>query len=163
MSEPRKLRCYGYVNRGYEEVRDILLRTPLEPFQHATSSAAERAQSIVTTLRIGEGLVVGVDVKIELGSIERVPGPAGAREATRVHLKWRATQAASLFPSMQAVLVAWPLSATETQLEIDGSYQPPFGVVGEVVDAAIGHAVAEAAVKRLLDDFIEQLRVRSTG
>ena len=63
-----------------------------------------------------------------------------------------------VFPVMNAELLFWPLSSSETQLEIEGAYRPPLGIVGNALDAAIGHRVAEATVHRLLEDLVEQLR-----
>jgi hypothetical protein len=159
MSEPRTLRCYEYVNLGYEEVRALLMQRPWELFQRATSYASERARSIVTTLHVGAaGVIVGVDVKIELGEVEQAPAPRGAAEATRIHLKWTATQGAALFPAMDAHLTAWPLSATETQLELEGSYRPPLGALGGALDSAVLHSIAEGSVKHLVEELAAQIR-----
>lgn len=59
---------------------------------------------------------------------------------------------------MTAELSLWPLTSTETQLEILGAYRPPLGIVGNALDAAVGHRLAEATVHRFLDDVVEQLR-----
>jgi hypothetical protein len=59
---------------------------------------------------------------------------------------------------MSAQLSAWPITSTETQLELQGEYRPPFGAVGAALDAMVGHRVAEAAVERLLQDLLEQIR-----
>jgi hypothetical protein len=55
-------------------------------------------------------------------------------------------------------LSAWPLSSTETQLEIVGEYRPPMGVVGKAMDAAVGHRIAEASVHSFLEDVVEQMK-----
>ena len=77
---------------------------------------------------------------------------------TRVTLGWKAARGTSLFPQMEAVLSAWPLSAQETQIEIDGTYTPPLGAIGQALDALLLHRFAEAAVHRFLEDVVEQLR-----
>jgi hypothetical protein len=59
---------------------------------------------------------------------------------------------------MHLELSAWPLSSSETQIEIAGEYRPPLGVVGNAIDAAVGHRIAEASVKSFLDDVVEQMR-----
>ena len=59
---------------------------------------------------------------------------------------------------MHLEMSAWPLSATETQIEIAGEYRPPLGVVGNAIDAAVGHRIAEASVHRFLEDVVEQIR-----
>ena len=83
---------------------------------------------------------------------------AGLSPVTRVTLAWEAKRAAGFFPVMRADLSFFPLTSTETQLELEGSYRPPLGVVGSVADAALGHRVAEATVHRFLEDIVEQIR-----
>jgi hypothetical protein len=50
------------------------------------------------------------------------------------------------------------LTATETQLDFAGRYQPPLGPLGSVLDAAIGHRIAEASVHRFVADVAQHLR-----
>ena len=59
---------------------------------------------------------------------------------------------------MRAQLSIWPLTSTETQLELEGEYRPPLGLVGSALNAAVGKVLAEASVHRLLDDAVEQLK-----
>jgi hypothetical protein len=158
MKEPR-VRIYQYVNRPYGAVRELLRLRPEEVFRHATTSAAARASAVAASLHTGvAGVDVGVDVRIHVQSVRDDAGVAGMSPVTRVDLAWEALRAPALFPVMKAQLSFWPLTASETQLEIEGAYRPPMGVVGNVVDAAIGHRVAEAVVHRFLDDVAEQLR-----
>jgi hypothetical protein len=82
----------------------------------------------------------------------------GLSPVTRVSLRWEAARASALFPAMKARLSAWPLYADETQLEIDGDYTPPLGLVGNALDALVGHRIAEAAVHQFLEDVIEQIK-----
>lgn len=159
MSEPRTLRSYQYVNRSYEAVRELFRQRPLEVFQQATTSASERANAIAASLHAGvAGIGVGVDVRIHVQAVQDEAGIAGMSPLTRVTLAWEAVRAPALFPVMRAELSFFPLTSTETQLEIEGAYRPPLGIVGNVVDAAVGHRVAEATVHRFLDDVVEQIR-----
>jgi hypothetical protein len=159
MSEPRQLRCYQYVDRPYTKVRALLHARALELLEHASSSAAARARSLTTTLRVAvAGIEIGVDVRPRLDRVREEDGVAGMSPVTFVDLTWEAARTPGLFPAMQAVLSAWPLSATETQLEIEGRYRLPLGTVGKAIDAAVMHRVAEASVHRLLEDLVEQIR-----
>ncbi len=159
MSEPRKLRCYAYVNRPYGAVREVMRLRPLEVFQRATTSAAARASALAASLHARmAGVDVGVDVRIDVKGVRDDEGVAGLSPVTRVAIGWEAAHARGLFPIMDAELSFWPLTATETQLEIEGAYRPPLGVVGNAIDAAAGHRIAEATVHRFLDDVVEQLR-----
>jgi hypothetical protein len=158
MSEPRKLRCYQYVPRPFGEVRELLRQRPLEVFRHATTTAAERASAIAANLHaVAAGLDVGVGIAIRVQGVHDEEGVAGVSPVTRVVLVWEAARSPAFFPVMQAELVIWPLTSTETQLEIVGAYRPPLGIVGNAVDAALGHRVAEAVVQRFLEDVAQQV------
>jgi hypothetical protein len=159
MSQPRKVRCYQYVNRPYAAVRELLAQRGTAVFQRATASASSRAGEVGATLHAGVGAVeVGVDVRIHVHAVSEDEGVAGLTPVLHVKLGWEAARAAALFPVMKADLSIWPITATETQLEIEGTYRPPLGMVGNAGDAVLGHRIAEASVHRFLDDIVEQLR-----
>src|SRR5215472_16166522 len=159
MSQPRKLRCYEYVARPYERVRALLRERGAEVFQHATTSATARADALSSTLRVGvPGFEIGIDVRIHIRGFREEEWIAGLAPVTRVSLAWEAARATALFPATQAELSAWPLSGEETELEIEGEYRPPLGALGNAIDAAVGHRIAEAAVHRFLQDIAEQIR-----
>jgi hypothetical protein len=159
MSQSRKLRCYEYVNRPYAQVAALLRGSPLELMQRATKSAASRATSLAANLHVGVGgIEIGVDVRTYVRGVREEKGTAGLSPVMVLELGWEASRAPALFPSMHLELSVWPLSSTETQVEIAGEYRPPLGVVGDAVDAAIGHRVAEAAVHSFLEDVVEQIR-----
>jgi hypothetical protein len=50
------------------------------------------------------------------------------------------------------------LSSEETQLDLHGFYLAPFGVLGGAFDALAGHRVAEASVRRFVEDVARYLR-----
>jgi hypothetical protein len=155
----RKLRCYAYVNRPFEEVSKRLHDRTDDLFPKATSTAAARAGQVAANLRVKAGAIdVGVDVSIRIGTVREEEGHPGMSPIVRVPITWEAVRGAALFPAMSAELSVWPLSATETQVELDGTYNPPLGAVGGALDAVVGHRVAEAAVHRFLDDVVEGLR-----
>lgn len=159
MSEHRKLRCYQYVNRPYEQVCALLRHQPLELLKRATSSAAARAGTLAANLHVTiGGFEVGVDVRPHLQRIREEQSVAGLSPVTVLEIGWEASRAPGLFPSMHLELSAWPLSPTETQLEIAGEYRPPFGVIGNAMDAAVGHRIAEATVHAFLEDVVEQMK-----
>ena len=63
-----------------------------------------------------------------------------------------------LFPIMKADLSIYPLTATETQLDFKGVYEPPLGPLGKAVNAMVGHRIAEVSVHRFVSDVAEYLR-----
>lgn len=158
----RTLRCYDYVPVPYQAVRDALRRDALAIFQRATQSAGARAGDVVAHLGAKVGpFEVGVDAKIEIRDVAEEVTTLGDR-ITRIRLGWTAAQRAGLFPAMDAVLGVYPLSAHETQIDLDGRYEPPLGPVGVALDALLGQRIAEATMLRFLAD-VKALLQRELG
>jgi len=163
MSEPRELHCYKYVNVGYETVRDALRRDAVGLFQRATASATSRAHELASTLRVAVGaLEIGADVKIAVRAVNDKVSALGDRR-TELEIAWTAASAAGLFPSMEATLSVYPLSAQETQIDLHGRYRPPLGVVGDALDALVGHRIAEASVLRFVEDIAGRINIELGG
>ena len=159
MSKGREIRCYDYVNHPYKQVRDALGQDAPAVFQSATRAAASRAQSVASELRVDlGGLAVEADIKISVNSIEEKTPGAGSPAVTRLQLEWEAAKMPRLFPLMKAELSIYPLTATETQLDFLGLYEPPLGALGKAVDAIVGHRIAEVSVHRFVSDVAEYLR-----
>jgi hypothetical protein len=159
MSQRKQVRCYGYVERPYEQVRALLHREPLELIQRATNSASARTRALIANLKVDvAGVEIGVNIRAHVNRVREEEGVAGLSPVTRVDLAWEAARAPAFFPLMSARLSAWPITSTETQLELEGDYEPPFGAVGTALDAVLGHRIAEASVDRLLQDVLEQIR-----
>ena len=62
------------------------------------------------------------------------------------------------FPVMKADLALYPLSSTETQIDLSGQYEPPMGPLGKALDAMVGHRIAEASVHRFVGAVADRLR-----
>ena len=77
--------------------------------------------------------------------------PLGAGLA--IPLSWRAAEREGLFPTFDAHLQVAPLGKTRTQLSVSASYIAPLAAVGELIDRALLHRVAEAVIK----DFTERV------
>lgn len=71
-----------------------------------------------------------------------------------VPVRWEATGAAGeLFPVLDADLVLARDGRDRTHLALTGSYRPPFGRAGAVIDRAIMHHLATATIGSLLDNL----------
>ena len=159
VNRSQKIRSYDYVNHPFEKVRDALSAHPLTVFQAATKTAAARANSLASELRIDlAGVTLGADISICVRDIVHVPAAGTAGPSTVVKLEWEATNRPHLFPFMKAELAIYPLTATETQLDFSGVYEPPLGVLGSAVDSVIGHRIAESSVHRFVSDVAQHLR-----
>ena len=159
LRQSQTLRCYAYVDRPYQAVRSLLRDRPLEVLHRATNSAVARVNELAGSLSISvAGLELGVEVNLHVRGVHDDEGIAGLFPVTHVNIGWEAARAPSLFPLMSADLAAWPLTSSETQLEIQGDYTPPLGLLGAAIDVAIAHRIAEASVHRFLEDLVEQIR-----
>lgn len=156
--ERREIRCYDYVNHPYEQVRDDLSQDAPRVFQLATKSAVSRAEAVATELHVDfGGIGIKADVKVSVNklaeTVKSIPSPS-----TRLLIEWEAATLPRFFPVMKATLSIYPLTASETQLDFLGHYEPPFGPMGKTMNAIVGKRVAEASVHRFLNDVAAYLR-----
>lgn len=150
---------YDYVNHPYEKVREVLSSNASEIFRKATKVAAQRARSVASELHVNiAGIEIGTDISISVGDIENEPKRIMSPAKTRIELKWEAAKMPHLFPLMNAELSVYPLNSTETQLELEGNYTPPLGLLGKAIDAVAGHRIAEASVDQFIKDVSVYLR-----
>jgi len=159
MNTGREIRCFDYVNHTYEQVRDALIADAPAVFQAATKAAASRAQSVASELRVNiGGIGVATDIAISVKKIEEKISESMGTPGTRLELEWESANLPSLFPFMRAELDIYPLTATETQLDFFGLYEPPLGAMGKALNAMLGHRIAEVAVHRFVNDVAAYLR-----
>lgn len=157
MGQGREIRCYDYVNHPYGRVRAALSGDARAVFRAATRAASSRAETLAAQLRVNlAGIEVSKDIAIKVRGIGE-DTRAGA-PVTKLLLEWEAAEAPRLFPFMRAELSIYPLTATETQLDFAGRYEPPLGALGSAMNAIAGHSIAEASVHRFLQDVADYLR-----
>jgi len=160
MTKDRQIRCFDYVNYGYAQVRDALRADTLGVLSRATKSAAARAEAVAVQLHVNvAGIEVGKDIDLSVGKItEESSDRVRSTPVTRLPLEWKAKESAQMFPMMHAELSIYPLTATETQLDLSGHYDPPLGLLGGAVDSVLGHRIAEASLHRFVSDVAQYLR-----
>jgi hypothetical protein len=155
----RPIRCFEYVNAPYGRVAELVRRDPLALFSAATEAASTRAESVAVGLRVDMGgMAIGSDVAITIAGVHEEESHGPSSRVTRVDLRWQAANHPAWFPTMEAFLSLYPLSAEETQVDLDGHYEPPGGLLGAGADALIGHRIAEASVHRLVREIAYRLR-----
>lgn len=101
-------------------------------------------------VRIG-GVPVRKRVVVELGE------PVKTSTWTVIPLTWKATFPQKLFPVMEGKIELAPVDKEVTRLTVSGMYQPPLGKLGEQLDEAVMHNVAEATVKELAQSIAKRL------
>src|SRR4029453_37085 len=130
-----QLHTYDYVNHPYAKVHEVLARDAAAVFRARTKAASSRAHEVAAALRIQvAGLEIQKDIVIEQKSIEQRQSAALGTLVTHIGLQWEAAKSPRLFPLRPAELKVYALTATETQLDLDGQYDPPLGPLGKVVD-----------------------------
>jgi hypothetical protein len=148
-----ELRAYAYVNRPLEVVSDALITDAETLFSRATTNAARHVVTlpVVLTANIG-GVELGAEIAVKVNGVEIGRGDDGRLERTTLQLAWKAVKHPNLFPTMRAKLAVYRLTSKETQLDLQGQYEPPLGVLGDAVDAAVGHRFAEASIEKFVAD-----------
>jgi hypothetical protein len=70
-----------------------------------------------------------------------------------IRIRWNAEGNAA-FPQFHGVLTVWGEDDPRSSyIELDGEYKPPLGVAGEAFDEVLGHQMAQATARELLDDL----------
>jgi hypothetical protein len=135
---------YAHVSRRFDDVEKALLAG-----LHSLAGLGDGAYREGERLRaqIGIGGPLAKTVEVGVGAAVR------AEDRTRLPLTWVATGVPGLFPKLEAEIVLAAVGPTLTQLTLQGSYQPPLGAVGRTVDLVLLHRLAEATVKRFVDDL----------
>jgi len=90
-------------------------------------------------------------VTVELGE------PVKTSTWTVIPITWKATFPEKLFPVMTGRIELAPVDQEVTRLTVSGMYQPPFGKLGEQIDEALMHSVAEGTVKELAESIASRL------
>ena len=72
-------------------------------------------------------------------------------------LSWRSATAPGLFPVFDGDLELTSLPGGDRQLSVMGTYRPPLAVAGAAGDALVGHAVAEACIRRFVLDVADRM------
>ena len=105
----------------------------------------------------GDGKVV-LELRAPLGdltlehavivTLSPLPSYAGYH---RMQIHWTPTGQV-LYPAFDGTLRASDEGLGFSRLDLEGSYDPPFGPAGAIFDAAVGKRVAQSAVRALLGD-----------
>lgn len=138
---------YGMVDRPFAAVEAELLAIG-DGIGETAAVAYRHGEDLVA--RIG-GSGFAKSVLLDLKQ------PVRSAESTTIPLVWWATGTPALFPTMDAELTVAVVADNLTQVLFQGSYRPPLGAVGRVLDRALLRRFAEMSVKDFVDRLIAQL------
>lgn len=155
----RPLHAHTDVDVRFDDAIELLVTAPGAVLQEATDTRNGEDDEILAAL---EARVAGVtfsrDVIIEVDPPRHV-------EALRtvLPLRWRAASAEALFPTVEAQLEVAALSMypPRVQLTLTGTYEPPFGGAGHIIDRVLVHRLAANVVEDFLAAVAERLRQRA--
>ena len=134
-----------HVSRPVADCSQALLESPERWFPRMRGKNVSRVG-----LRVA-GLPVRKTVVVEIGQPEKTS------TWTAVPLTWQATFPQKLFPVMTGKVELAPADRDVTRLTVSGMYEPPLGRLGEQLDEALMHNVAEATVKELAESIARKL------
>jgi hypothetical protein len=124
---------------------DVLIQGPPKWFLQA-----DEKQGSSVGLHVA-GVPVRKRVVIELGE------PVRTATWTLIPLTWKATFPKKLFPEMTGRIELAPTDDKLTRLTVSGMYEPPLGRIGEQLDEAVMHTVADGTVKELAESIADRL------
>ncbi len=140
------------IDRPFEVVEDLFLASPSVWFPSVVESAYEEGELVFRAkVGVGRSPIFGKMVSVIVGDPLTRPG------RTVLPLRVEAVGASGLFPQLDADLEIVELGSNSTKLTLKGSYRPPLGAAGVLLDRALLHRVAEAVVKRLVEGVGEML------
>ena len=149
MTKPKETCLFIYyfaqLHQPFEKVEDRVCRllSDLTGWADAAYRDGEEIRA-----RVGPGgkhPVIAKTVTLAVGRPVRTP------HQTTIPLSWKATGAPGLFPQMNADLTVARLGPEMAQLGFSGSYEAPGGQVGQAIDEALLHRIAESSVKGFVD------------
>jgi len=139
---------YGLVDRPFADVSPDLIA--MGKAMSNTANVAYRNGEALMARLSGPGAVAKT-VLLEMGE------PVRSADSTSVPLSWWATGTPGLFPTMEADLIAAAMGPDLTQITFRGTYKPPLGLVGQMLDRAVLHRFAESSVKDFVDRIVAEL------
>ena len=83
----------------------------------------------------------------------------GMHESVMLPVTWTAVGGPPLFPKMEGTLHVDPYGPESTRLTLNARYDPPMGALGNLVDRALMHRLAQST----MDDFIGRLSAAVTA
>lgn len=83
----------------------------------------------------------------------------GMHESVMLPVTWTAVGGPPLFPKMEGTLHVDPYGPESTRLTLNATYDPPIGALGDLIDRALMHRLAQST----MDDFIGRLSAAVTA
>jgi hypothetical protein len=115
------------------------------------SATIEFLEGLGTEQQVGPFFGVRARVQCEFRSVRDRTDEAIRHQA--LELNWKAPSRAPL-PLMHGLITVRP-AGPATELRMEGTYEPPFGLLGQWFDARIGSHIAQRTVDNFLRDLCD--------
>jgi hypothetical protein len=147
------IRYYLELDLPVTEAGRSLLADPSSWVPGIAREADDRTERLLAEV----GFVLGDTRRIDKEVEFRVGSPRTVHSTTILPVSWSARGGDRLFPHLDADIEIAPLGSYRTQLSISARYRPPLGTLGQALDKALLHRVAEATIKDFLDRTGERI------
>ena len=136
---------FAHIARPYDEVERVLLEAPATWLPSVVECAYETGNGVRARVGIGKRDRLTKKVVVYVGE------PLRDARRTVLPIRVEAAGPTGLFPQLDADLEIAPVGPGHTQLTLNGSYRPPLGAAGALLDRTLLHRVAEAVAKNFVD------------
>jgi hypothetical protein len=151
------VRYFVEVRLAAPRVEAALLAAPDGWLPAVAADASRHGERLLARARGGaaggaaDGADGGEPVEVELGRAVRFPSKLA------LPISWWQANGGGMLPALDAEIEVGTLGPDHTQLALNGRYARPTGTDGRVVDRFLLHRVAEATVKRFLDEVADRV------
>jgi hypothetical protein len=121
------------------------------------ADANQHGHALLTRVGMSAGGEPARGWLVELGRAVRFPSKLA------LPISWRPASEPGLLPALEAEIEVGTLGPGDTQLSINGRYTPPQWLAGTTADRLLLHRVAEATLKRFLDEVASRLLAGRNG
>ncbi|GMQ85499.1 MAG: hypothetical protein BMS9Abin07_1065 [Acidimicrobiia bacterium] len=148
------VKYYTHLERSFADLASFFTTRDL-PLNELATDAYRDGERLTARIGVGGTEAFAKTVELQLQDLSSAP------DKVVLSIGWTATGPTALFPRMDGDLMIEPLGPDLTQLSFQGSYTPPFGAPGLLLDQWVLHRVAEASVKNLVDRVADSLRTHN--
>jgi hypothetical protein len=143
--ELERVRVTRVVQRPFGEVERSLRVRPDHVVQLAYGDLADEHDGMISLALHPSAPWLRVRVRVQSFT------PIDPLRGVVISIRWTPTRLNRLLPTMEADLKVRSAERGSSELELEGHYRPPLGVVGLVIDRVVGRFVASATAKTFLD------------
>lgn len=139
------IECVVRVHRPFNEARQVIGQGGGRWLEPLVDQAYRKGEAANLALRAGKSRRVAKRVLLSVGE------PRDRSDGTFLPVRIVATGPVGLFPRLDANLELVPRGPDVTDMRLQGSYEPPFGKVGELLDRTVLHKLAETSIQNLVE------------